>query len=313
MKAFKVALPILGLAVAAVATAQDSFVLRYKFEPNKMYFYKVVTNIDGTMSGMMGSDEEQPMKMGLSMEMRTEVAGVKEGVATLIGTFKNMKMTASMGGMEMPDMGDQFKDSEKSVLVTQKMNERGEMLDTKMEGLPPQLSQSSMTGPNGFSSFGWLPVFPEAAVRIGDTWVSKLPFPMNALIGDSQKTMKLPPIECKATFVGLDKVGEVKVFKLDCVFDIPVDMDMSKMLEGNAPEGMSMAMKGKQTIKSTLYLDMATCLPVSMKMSFDSDVKMHMTGGPGPAADMTMHMKMKGSNAMDRTKVEDKPTTDDKG
>lgn len=304
MRVTRFILALLGFATISIVGAQDSYLLRYKFEPNKIIFFQVKAHVAGTMSGMMGSEEPQEMGMDQSLLMKYKIAGVKDGVGTIINTFTKPDFKVTFGGNEMPAPGSAAEDIEKMV-TTIKMNDRGEVTDSKTEGMPQSMMQMNMAGPSAFSFSTFLPTFPAAALKVGESWTCELPNPMGSVMAAGGSKIKLAPVKCKALLVGLDTSLGIPVYKITAEFEIPVDMDMSK-LEGNqAPEGMSMAMKGNTVIKSTIFLERETCLPVSVKFDFDNNIAMTMSGGP--VDDMKMQITMKGAADLNRTKDEKAP------
>ncbi len=285
-----------SIALAVAATAQDTYTLRYKFDKTplpRILTYKINMDLNGTMTGMMGSEEEQPMKMTQNMLMKHKVTGVKDGVATIISSFKDMKFSMDVNGMDVGSQAEAMADGIEKMTLTSHVNSRGETLDTSVEGIPEGMRQMSMGGGGtAFSLLSMMPAFPTDPIAVGGTWDSTVDYPGSAMIASAKAKLKMPKAKVKATLVGLETYKGIPAYKLELTYDVPMDMDMGQMFaEQPGAEGMTMKMKGKTTIKATAYLDRGTCFVLNMKQDLDSMTNMSIGGTP--AGDMEMKMASK--------------------
>jgi hypothetical protein len=296
MRASVVVSVLCAVLAAAVAVGQETYLLRYKFEPVKIWEYKMAMDMDGTIGGIMGADDQE-MSMSQSMIMKHKLAGAKDGVGTYVTSFRDFEFEATVAGIDAGAMSGLDTEALEKMLITSKMNERGETLDTKFEGLPEEMSQMNFAGAATFNIMGMMPVFPEKAIKVGESWVSMIDNPMVAFVGEMASGKDLPQIKVTSKLLGIEKLNDVPAFKLAIKVDFPFDMDLSEMLEAQMGAEMTMTMKGSAAVDGTLWLDMETCHPI--KMVYDSTNDMTMTFSNPMGGDQSMRMTMGGTGRLD--------------
>ena len=291
------AIPVV-FALVAAAGAQDGYLLRLKLEPGVITSYKVTNNMNGTMSGgMMGGDQAQEMVIKQTMVMRHKLAGVKEGVGTFITTFKDFDIEMTVGGMDISQFAGADKDQVEKITVTSRINERGETVSTKFEGMPESMAGMSMSGGANFNMMALMPVFPEKPIQIGDSWTSLVKNPMLATMGERAANMKLPDVKIVAKLEAIEKVKDVDCYRISFDLDFPMDMDMSGMMGGG--DDSSVKSKGTSKIKGTLWLNKDTCLLAKQTFESQSDMTISVQG----MAEMEMKIKMAGKGSVEQVET----------
>ncbi|MEP0766853.1 MAG: hypothetical protein HRF45_09990 [Fimbriimonadia bacterium] len=292
-------LPAISVACAlvAAAVAQDGYLLRLKLEPGVITSYKVTNNMNGTMSGgMMGGDQAQEMVIKQTMVMRHKLAGVKENIGTFITTFKDFDIEMTMGGMDISQFAGADKDQVEKIVITSRINERGEIVETKFEGLPESMAGMSMTGGMNFNMMALMPVFPENPIQIGESWTSVVKNPMLATMGERAQKMKLPDLKIVSKLEAIEKLKDVDCYRISFDLDFPVDMDMSGMMGGGGGEDTSVKSTGTSKIKGVVWLNKDTC--ALAKQTFDSQADMTIT--VQGMTEMEMKIKMAGKGSVEQ-------------
>ncbi|GMV35991.1 MAG: hypothetical protein AMXMBFR61_04990 [Fimbriimonadales bacterium] len=294
------AIPV-AFALLAAAAAQEGYLLRLKLEPGVITSYKVTNNMSGTMSsGMMGGYEAQEMVIKQTMVMRHKLAGVKEDIGTFITTFKDFDIEMTMGGMDISQFAGADKDQVEKITITSRINQRGETVESKFEGLPESMAGMSMSGGANFNMMALLPVFPENPIQIGESWTSVVKNPMLATMGERGKNMKLPDVKIVSKLEAVEKLKDVDCYRISFELSLPMDMDMSGMMGGGGGEDTSVKSSGTSKIKGMVWLNKDTC--ALAKQTFDSQTDMTIKVQGMTEMEMNIRMAGKGSVEQIETK-----------
>jgi len=294
------AIPV-AFALIAAAAAQDGYLLRLKLEPGVITSYKVTNNMNGTMrGGMVSGYQVQDMVIKQTMVMRHKLAGVKENIGTFITTFKDFDIEMTMGGMDISQFAGADKDQVEKIVITSRINERGETVETKFEGLPESMAGMSMTGGTNFNMMALMPVFPENPIQIGESWTSVVKNPMLATMGERAKNMNLPDVKIVSKLEAVEKLKDVDCYRISFDLDLPMDMDMSGMMGGGGGEGTSVKSTGTSKIKGVVWLNKDAC--TLAKQTFDSQTDMTITVRGPIETEMDVEMAGKGSVEQVETK-----------
>jgi len=153
---------VLAIAVTLISTAQESVLLRLKYEVGDQY--------------LVSMDMEQEGTLSMNMEMGMEAKEVLDTVYKLDMKIKSIKMEISQNGMtmnydskvpadELDDMGkmmsSQFAPMFEATILT-KTTHRAETIETKVEPF--------VAGMDSFTNSSSTVVYPKEAVKVGDSW-----------------------------------------------------------------------------------------------------------------------------------------------
>lgn len=161
---------LLLLAVTLISTAQESTLLRLKYNKGDQYLVKMAINQD------MGGGA---MLVNMGMDMKIDVKDAKDGVYDTEMSFARMSMDMNGQGMNVKvatDSKDEDLDEQGKMMKVQmapalemvigaKVDDRGKTSDMKIikgTGDIEQFKQSN----NSVE-------YPEKAVKVGDTWVEE--------------------------------------------------------------------------------------------------------------------------------------------
>lgn len=158
---------LVAIAFTLISTAQESTLLRLKYEVGDQYVVSMNMNQAGSMS--------------MNIEMSLDVKEVLDTVYNVNMTIKGIKMEVSQNGVDMSydsntaddqldEMGKMMKSQFAPMLsanIFTKMTHRAETIETKVE--PP------INGVDQFTNNSGAVVYPKEAVKVGDSWsVNKL-------------------------------------------------------------------------------------------------------------------------------------------
>lgn len=220
-------LVLLFLAVSATHIAQESVVLRVNYEKGGKY----ITNITQSITS-------EAMMMGMNIDMATEVKDAKDAVYTTESKITKIAMDMMQGGMnmsydsskkdeELDEMGLMMKSQMSpilNVMIFSKTNNLGEVLEMKMEPSVPSAGQ--------FQNLSSSVVYPEKAVKVGDTW------------SDEKENQ------------GVKTTTE---YKVTSITKTKVLLDCTGTLSG----------AGKGTLKGNLEIDRKSGLPIQSNIKID--------------------------------------------
>lgn len=165
------ALAFVGLILVPFAAAQDSVLLRLNLTAGKVYRYQTKTTMTQS-GGPMSADIAQTIENAMTIER-------KIGADYLIAN-KILKASSSSKNKTMADMIQKQSKQLVGMVVRITYDARGNSKSAKVDGGNSQSSQmvKAMTASNiGMNGI----IFPEKAVRVGDTWKHTLDW--NKLLG----------------------------------------------------------------------------------------------------------------------------------
>lgn len=211
------------LFLAGLATAAGPIKLRYKFKKGESLDYRMVMDqdMDITSEAMPGMGQKISMKMIIEMYQKTLETKPK-GAKVEIG-FKKFDAEMEMGGNKMPIPG---MESMKKLRMTMDMSDRGEMGEPELVN-PDEVGQQArqMAEQMKKSMNQNSLVFPDKALKPGDTWTFEQDIPAE-LPGAPDLKMKL---KSKFKLVGIEKVKGKMCAK--------VRADVNLSLHGEASQG----------------------------------------------------------------------------
>ncbi|MFK5879197.1 MAG: DUF6263 family protein [Flavobacteriaceae bacterium] len=179
---------VLTLAVTLISTAQESTLLRLKYEVGDKY--------------LVSMDMEQAGMLSMNIEMGLDVKEVTDTIYNVDMTIKSIKMDISQGGMDMSydsntsdeeldDMGKKMKSQFAPMLsatIFTTMTHRAETIETIVEPEVPGMDQ--------FTNSSGTVVYPKEAVIVGDSWtINKLEKGMDMTIVYTVKSIEKEIVE----------------------------------------------------------------------------------------------------------------------
>lgn len=211
---------MMAFSVAAAAYADDSLLLRYKYQAGKADTYAVKGGMQGTMTSGGGPI---PMTVNTDMRMTAKTTAVSDqGVASQEAAIDRMAMTSEAMGMKTQVL---LEGGKLSMLVDGKpvelppnmpgIDALGQMFKAKVDARGRVLdldlgSMSDLSGGFGPAALQQTIVFPEAPVAPGATWSeeSKLPFSM---MGQKMDLV----MKYDYTFVGVERYKGKEVARIN--------------------------------------------------------------------------------------------------
>ena len=221
-------------------SAQESVLLRYNLKKGDKY--EVVMN--------MKQDLAPIMNMDITVKMVTESLGKEGGNLKTISKFKRMAIDMSSGGQGVKfdsdqkeeDMDEEAKKMKAEIapffdmIVRQKFNKYGKIIDTKLE---PEVK-----GANQFMDQAQLTsmVYPEEAVKVGSKWAYTQSISGSSVKG-TYTVKKITKNRVFADFsgeIGSEDEGKMSgTVEIDTASGMIVDM---KLTMNMSQAGMSMKM-----------------------------------------------------------------------
>lgn len=252
----------LVLSSFAVAQAEDTYTLRRIFTVGEADTYKMASSSDTNLE--IPGQGAQAMKFEQSNKVTytTKKFDKEKGEAQV--EIKFFEVEAKMDGpMPMGDMPKEY-----SVMAT--FDGRNRMKDMVITGLPGMMrmtSESSMRQMLGGMQY------PEAAVKVGDSWDVKF---------EKDKMMFATDQILKAKLISVKDIDGKKIGEISVKGPMEIAVDVSKLMEeagggaDNPMAGMKMNMGGKIQNDTVLTIDMATGKIISMDTNATSDLNMEM-------------------------------------
>lgn len=227
-------------------------VLRYDLKKGQKYSYELKTVMD-----MMGQS------VTMVTDFVTSVVDVKGDKFTVEYKFGEAKVTAS--DPQMKSLFEQQMAAMKGTTVTAEIDRRGQM--TNLKGARAQMLQ----GMGGASGFGF--VFPEKALKVGDSWTHTMDLPGMAGSEPLKMNFKLTGVARNvATLAGSGTHT----------------MDMSPP-GGQQQQGGSMSMKS--TVATTTKVDVTTGMITESSGTFTTTMSGGGMGGQAQTVVVTMKRK----------------------
>lgn len=254
------ALSLLVAGMAVIALAQDGIKLRRTFTAGSEDNYAFTFTSNNSMETPQGNMD---FKVKGSNAFIVKYKDVKDGSADVEMVTKDMKMETE-GGPEMGNMGDNMP---KEMIVTGKLDSRNRLSSAKAgAGMNPmvQMMLSNLSSTSG----GYFIEFPEADVKIGDTWDIVLP-----------KFSDKGGVEGKMTAKLVADKGNA--YQIDVSGDVPLKVDMAELMK-NDPNaagagGLEMVMTGTMKTTYTVMVDKSNGKALSIDGKVDSTMKMEIT------------------------------------
>ncbi len=264
-----IAVFVVAASVLATAALQDASRLRLSLAESRKDVFAIKSEMKQTLD--MAGMGQQEMAINTSMKMAVETGKKgddgKAPIAMSVSDFQ-MKLEGMPGAPDMPNPGN--------YVIRGKIDERGQITDTKIEGAEASMAQmmnaSSQQTP-------YFVVFPEKEVKVGDTWTIPVPKNELAMTAESQLTAKL---------LGEKTVKDVAVFEVQITGDVLVDGDPSK---SNPDVPFAMKTKGKVSMDGLYWVEKASGRTIGYQTKMRSDMSMELT-------DMGMTISTKGSGTM---------------
>lgn len=266
---------------ALVLASSQGTLLRAKFAEGDKESYAVTIKSNQVVQSPMG---EQNINIDASMDYLLKVG--KQNAETKAFDVEYVMSNLKMD-MDTP-MGNPGADAAKS--MPKEITMKGTLDDRyrfKITSAANDASTKMLSSMMGGASMGQSLEFPEAAVNPGDTW--DMVVPKNDATGS-------PETKFKVKFDGEVTVDNKSYYSLTMTGTMPMNMDVSKMMAGNAdadPTGMLASMKivvtGNNDVKNVCLYDKETGRLFKMTMTSGGDQKI-MISGP-----MDMALDSKGS------------------
>lgn len=274
----------LALASVCIAATPQEIKLTRVLKEGTTDTYLVTTKTKQDMDiPQLGA---QDMTLDSTSKLVFKYGKVTDGKQALDLVMSDFKMTAggSLGAM----MGDQLSTMmPKEFKMTAKMDERGNITDSKADKMDGM--QAMMLNSQQMANSMMMVVFPDKAVKIGDSW--NMPIPDN-------KTAGIKAASMTAKLVGESTVDEIACYEISIDGTIPMKLNMADIAGdgGGAASQIpaDMSISGKITSKGTAFVEKGTGRLISFKGVMKSDQNMDM-GGQGSAkitGDTTIGLKL---------------------
>lgn len=275
---------LLALATMAMAaTTQDTITLRRVLKEGQtdVYTQSMVMTQSVDASAMGGGSQDMEFTQTSTMSYKTGKLDEDGKKAALTIEVDDIKIEAE--GMAQMMMTDQMP---KEYTIKGKIDAMNYLSDLKVEGMPAMMQMFS-GGAKGMSSTLNYIVFPEQAVKVGDSWDMKLP--KNPMFGDKEPVFK-------ASLTQFKDVKGAKAAVITVKGDMPMNMNVGEMMK-DAPDAgpmgqMNMVMTGTMKFTTTVTIDVATGRMLLIENTTDSDMELEMVD-MGAKLPITGTMKMK--------------------
>ncbi len=250
--------PRLAIAMALVfacaytaSPSQDAVSLRRALKEGDTQSYHLEYKSSQTVELPNGMGEQEISVIGSQDLMETigKVDGAAQTAAyELKSTNFKIEINSPMGnpleGKEMP----------KASAMQGTVDSRNRTSNMKGDDKSAELTGGDL---GSSSTMNLTFAFPEAAVKIGDTWESAFP-----------KTAYSPGAKLTCTLVGERLAGTTPTWVISMKGLVPLAMDLSKSLppkDGVAPLPGAMVFKGTVDMDSEALVDKATCQVISIQ------------------------------------------------
>ena len=258
-----------ALLMGAVAVqAQDAVTFKRVYTNGAVEKYTLSSQMTSNTDLSSVGQESQSMDIDSSMDATFTYSAVKEDGSALINfLYNNIKIKAEGPMAEMMgNMGDQ---TPKEIKGTQKIDIFGRITETKLEGATASMMGMMSGGSNAWDMFSFF-VFPDKAVKIGDTWEFEMP----TMGGMFPKGSKL-----NGKFVGAGEAGDKKTWNLEFTGKPKITMDIGKMMadnpnaNANGMPPMNIVMEGDNAMKVKISVDQTTFQILSAETASETVAK----------------------------------------
>lgn len=237
--------PILALSASMLLAPSQDVTLRRTFTAGQKEVFTTQTRVQMNIDLSSFGQDNMTYTMTQSSKMSIEYGSTgDDGKTAITMTFSDMKMDMSgLPGMESLPGGM----LPESYVVKAKIDALNVLSDLTLEGLNEQQRAAVQTGIAFLQAS--FPVFPEQAIKVGDSWETSLP---------ENKELGLGASTIKTTYNGLMDVGGKPMIKLTSTTKMPMAMNPASMMGGGG-EGMpAMNVTGQMEIEVEFYLDPQT-------------------------------------------------------
>lgn len=259
---------LLALATMAMAaTTQDTVTLRRVLKEGQtdVYTQSMVMTQSVDASAMGGGSQDMEFTQTSTMSYKVGKLDEDGKKAALTIEVDDIKIEAE--GMAQMMMTDQMP---KEYTIKGKIDAMNFLSDLKVEGMPAMMQMFS-GGARGMASTLNYIVFPEQAIKVGDSWDMKLP--KNPMFGDKEPVFK-------ATLKEMKDVKGANAAVITVKGDLPMNMNIGEMMK-DAPDAgpmgqMNMVMTGTMKSSTTVTIDVATGRMLLIENTTDSDMELEM-------------------------------------
>ena len=278
MKHYKIfGFALLGLQAIGAGYQDDILLRRELKEGSKDTYAYVMKSKQVVNNEAMGMGEQEISidgTMNISYKIGAPDADKKKSEIEIMVT--DIKM--DLGGAAAQASG-MMGDLPKEIKMKGKIDNLGSVSDVKANGMSAQM-QMMMGGASSMASSGV--IFPEKALKIGDSWDMVLP--KNPMMGKESKTVP-------AKLVGEKTIDGIACYEISYEGKVPLNVDLSQLAEegGGAEAGMAnmkMTMSGTMDLKGVTLVEKTTGRMISSEATVKTDGKLEL-----PEMNMTMGMK----------------------
>jgi hypothetical protein len=195
-----------------------------------------------------------------------------DGTATLTTTYEGLKIEIVQNGARIPaDQVGPLEDALKGITSRTRLTARGEPRDLTVDGEPVAMKQitesmkSAMVGTN--------PIFPDRAIKVGESWTQKIPIAIN------QGPLKLTlHFQVTYTYIGASKLKDATA----SVFRVDVESSMNESPAG--PGGARIVMTGNGEGVGFIYFNNEQGKLVRSELEMTQTTHMKIDAGQGSNA-----------------------------
>jgi len=258
MKSFKVLLLTGSLFLLGNATAQEKFLMEYKYEKGKTYKYKEEVKFNSVQEV---SGQEMKATGSTFSLMKMIVADVSEsGDITFNSSLEDLRVTTKMMTMDTTMVMNELLDKNIQTMISRK----GKMIDQKIPDTVKAGEKFMDRGNSLLTVHKEFVVFPGKAMEFGDTWKDER-------IDTTKGTQMVTKTDIVYTLIGIEEKNGHSCFKTSFTGKTEIAGKMTQM-------GMEFFIEGSGETSGAAWFDKETCVIVSKESTNDQDMTMALTG-----------------------------------
>jgi hypothetical protein len=258
MKSFKVLLLIGSLFLLGNASAQENFLLEYKYEKGKTYKYKEETKFSSVQEV---SGQEMKASGSTFSLMKMTVGDVSEsGDITFNSSLEDMRVTTKMMTMDTTMVMNELLDKNIQTMISR----TGKMIDQEIPDTVKNGEKFMDRGNSLLTVHKEFVVFPGKTLKFGDTWKDER-------TDTTRGTQMVTTTDIIYTLIGIEEKNGHSCFKANFTGKTEIAGKMTQM-------GMEFFIEGSGETNGTAWFDKQTCVIISKESTNDQDMTMALTG-----------------------------------
>jgi hypothetical protein len=258
MKSIKVLLLIGGLFLLGNATAQDKFLMEYKYGKGKTYKYKEEIKFNSVQEV---SGQEMKATGSTSSLMKMNVADVSEnGDITFNSSLEDLRVTTKMMTMDTTIVMNELLDKNIQTMISR----TGKMIDQKIPDTLKSGEKFMDRGNSLLTVHKEFVVFPGKTLKSGDTWKDER-------TDTTRGTQMVTKTDIVYTLIGIEEKNGHSCLKTSFTGKTEIAGKMTQM-------GMEFFIEGSGDTSGTVWFDKDTCVIIYKESTNEQDMTMALTG-----------------------------------